>query len=117
MDPEKLKVGDVITFRINETTRATHRIIEVTEMDGEVAFRTKGDANEHADNGLVPPSGIVGKVLFGIPGLGYLTVYIQNPPGIYIAISVAAFIMLLMVIPELIFNDRKSRENNKEEKL
>ena len=59
----------------------------------------------------------MGKVLFGIPGLGYLTVYIQNPPGIYIAISVAAFIMLLMVIPELIFNDRKSRENNKEEKL
>ena len=33
-DPEELEVRDVITFRLDEDTIATHRIIEITEIDG-----------------------------------------------------------------------------------
>ena len=106
-DVSALEEGDVITFNLSGGLRATHRIIEVTELDGQPAFRTKGDANEHPDNGLVVPSQIVGKVVFTIPGMGYLTAYLQQPPGRYIGICVAAVILLLTVLPELIFDDKK----------
>lgn len=108
VDPAELEVGDVITFRLSDSLRATHRIIEVVEQDGEVAFRTKGDANDHADNGLLTPDNIVGKVVFSIPCLGFVTAYIQQPPGLYIAICVVAAVLLLTLLPEIIFNDKKS---------
>ena len=107
VDPATLKEKDVITFRLSGSLRATHRIIEVTEADGQVAFRTKGDANDHPDNGLVTPDVIEGKVVFSVPCLGYAAAYIQSRQGTYVAISVAAVIMLLMVLPDLIFNDKK----------
>ena len=115
VDAAELEVGDVITFQLNGDLRATHRIIEVTAFEGEVAFRTKGDANDHADNGLVPPSAIVGKVMFSIPYLGYLTAYIQQPPGLYIAVCVAAAVLLLTVLPEIIFSDGKVVNKQEEE--
>ena len=107
MDSTKLVVGDVITFRLSGSTLATHRIMEVVEQDGEMAFRTKGDANDHPDNGLVKPSSVVGKVMFSVPYLGYVTAYIQNPPGLYVAVCIAAVVLLLTVLPEIIFNDKK----------
>lgn len=115
VDPAELEVGDVITFRLSGSTRATHRIIEVAERDGGIAFRTKGDANDYADNGLVSPSDIVGKVAFSIPYLGFLVAYIQQPPGMYIAICTAAAILLLTVLPEIIFSDKKVVNKQEEE--
>lgn len=49
VDPQDLRVGDPITFMLNEDTVATHRIIEILpdEEDSSVLrFRTQGDAND-----------------------------------------------------------------------
>ena len=107
--PAALKEGDVITFNSGKGIRVTHRIMEVVEQDGRRTFRTKGDANDHGDHGLVDPMTIEGKVVFSIPYLGYLTAYIQSLPGIYAAISAAAVILVLMVLPDMIFTNKKSR--------
>lgn len=109
-DPGMLKAGDVITYRLTENMRGTHRIIEIVEEDGSRAFRTKGDANDGADAGLVYPEDIVGKVIMTIPYLGYLINYIQQPPGSYVAVTVGAVILLLSILPDIIF-----QPNNKEE--
>lgn len=106
VDPAQLKTGDVITFMLDEDTLATHRIVEVVpdEADASVLrFRTKGDANETEDGGLVHYKNVVGKPVFSIPKLGYLANYIQNPPGSYLTISGAAVLLLLVFLPDLLF--------------
>lgn len=111
VDPDTLEVGDVITFRLSGTTVATHRIIETVEEEGTRMFRTKGDANEDADNSPVAPDQIIGKVVFGLPYLGFLAAFIQSASGRYAAIAAGAFILLIVFLPDLLFPQTKEKEN------
>ena len=115
VDASELKVGDAITFQMSSSVRGTHRIIEVVEDGGSLAFRTKGVANEEAYLGLVKPSAIVGRVVFSIPYLGYFAAYIQQPPGSYVLISAGALILLLILLPDLLFPEKKSKNEKMEE--
>lgn len=103
-DPEKLKLGDVITFMPSEDTIVTHRIVEVVpdEADPETLwFRTKGDGNEAADGSLVHYKNVIGRVKFSLPLMGYVSHFIQTPPGSYIALALVAFAFLASFVPEL----------------
>ena len=115
VDPAELQSGDVITFMLDETTVATHRIVDVVpdETDPSVIrFRTKGDANEAEDGSLVHYKNVIGTPVFTIPKLGYLASYIQNPPGTYAAISAGAILLLLVFLPDL-FDDGKGKDKDK----
>lgn len=104
MDYRDLEAGDVITFMLDEDTVATHRIVEVAADEADPAvlrFRTKGDANDAVDGGLVHFKNVIGSPVFTIPGLGYAANYIQNPTGTYIAISAGAILILLVFLPDL----------------
>ena len=119
VDYKTLKPGDVITFMLDEDTLATHRIVEVVPdaEDPEVLrFRTKGDANDAVDGGLVHYKNVVGTPVFTIPYLGYVANYIQNPPGMYVAISGGAILILLMFLPEIIGALTEKEPEKKEEK-
>ena len=74
-----------------------------------IRFRTKGDANEAEDGGLVHYKNVIGTPIFSIPYLGYVADYIQHPPGMYIAISAGAVLLLLVFIPD-IFADEKGKK-------
>lgn len=114
VDASELEVGDVITFNLGGNVRGTHRIIEVVEENGALAFRTKGDANETADNGLVSPADIIGEVKFTIPYLGFLITYIQSPPGMYVAVTVVAVILLLIILPDILFGEKKKEKKRED---
>lgn len=117
-DPYELKTGDVITFMLDEDTFATHRIAGIVPDEDDpsaIRFRTKGDANEFDDGTLIHYKNVVGVPVFTIPKLGYLANYIQHPPGLYVTIAAAAFLMLLMFIPELV-SAIKGEAEPKEEK-
>ena len=114
VDYTELKADDVITFMLDEDTIATHRIVEVVpdETDPSVIrFRTKGDANDAVDGSLVHYKNVIGSPVFSIPKLGYLANYIQKPPGMYVAISAGAILMMLVFIPDLF-----AKEEPKEDK-
>lgn len=116
VDYTKLEVGDAITFMLDESTIATHRITEVVpdEEDSTVLrFRTKGDANEYEDGSLVHYKNIIGKPVFTIPLLGYIANFIQHPPGTYIAISVGAILLMLVFIPDLFAKDEGKKNKKK----
>lgn len=111
-DADSLKEGDVITFCLSGKTVATHRIIEVVEEDGNVQYRTKGDANDVADGSLVKPANVIGTPIFSIPFMGYALSYIQSPSGKYVAFAAGAFVLLLVILPSLLFdkgNDKKTK--------
>ena len=110
VDYTTLQAGDVITFAISEDMVATHRIVGVVPDDEDpsvLRYRTKGDANDAEDGTLVHYKNIVGKPVFTIPYLGYIASYIQSPPGSYIAIAGAAFLLMLTFIPDLFAKDEE----------
>ena len=105
VDPFQLEAGDVITFMLDEDTVATHRIVGVVpdeEDPSVIRYRTKGDANDAVDGGLVHYKNVIGTPVFTIPYLGYVASYIQQPPGTYVAISAGAIILLLMFVPDIL---------------
>ena len=105
---KELKKGDVITFKLEGDTNATHRIIEIVkENDNSIKFRTKGDANESADSKLVEPQDIRGKVIFTIPILGYITANISRPPGNIVMIAIGLMSLAIVFVIDSMLNEEK----------
>ena len=118
VDPYTIEVGQPITFMLDENTVATHRVVGIVpdeEDPSVIRFRTKGDANEAEDGSLVHYKNVIGTPVFTIPYLGYVADYIQHPPGMYVAISAGAVLLLLVFIPD-IFADDKDKKQGKEKK-
>ena len=118
VDYKELKVGDPITYLLDEDTVVTHRIIEVLIDEDDpntIRFFTQGDANGIPDAKSVHYKNIIGTPVFTIPYMGYISNYIQNPPGMYIAISVGAILLMLVFLPDLFTDDKKKPAQEKEE--
>lgn len=110
VDPNELELRDVITFSSGKTI-VTHRIVEIVRDENnpyELKFRTKGDANNDPDASLVGPADIIGKVAFGIPHLGTVANYIQNPPGLYVTIFIGLALIGLVIFMDT--DDSKQAE-------
>ena len=112
VDPAQLRPGDVITFMLDEETIVTHRIVEVVpdeEDPSVIRFRTKGDANAAEDGSLVHYKNVLGTPVFAIPKLGYFANFVQQPPGLYVAIAFGAVLVLLAFLPDLLGDDKKKK--------
>ena len=119
VDPFELEEGTIITFMLSEDTIATHRIVEVVpdaEDDTVIRFKTKGDANESEDGGLVHYKNVIGTPIFSVPKLGYVANFIQEPPGTYVAIAAGALILALVFIPDLFGDDEEKSTPKKDVK-
>ncbi|MFH1183280.1 MAG: signal peptidase I [Candidatus Moraniibacteriota bacterium] len=89
------EVGDVITRRTKDPKiTITHRIVSKEEIDSQIAFETKGDANDSPDGEKFTKEGIVGKVFIAIPLLGYPVAYAKTTPGIILIIIIPAVIII-----------------------
>lgn len=100
-DPQDVQVGDVITFVLNEDlVVATHRVVRIdTEKS---CFYTKGDANDVEDGSPVHFNNLIGVPQFAIPLLGYVSDFIQNPPGMYIVLIFGAALLVLAFLPDFL---------------
>ena len=108
VDPYTIQEGQPITFMMNETTVATHRVVGIVPDEEDptvIRFRTKGDANDAEDGGLVHYKNVIGRPVFSIPYLGYVADYIQHPPGRYVALSAGAVLLLLVFLPDVFSED------------
>lgn len=113
VDPAEIEVGDVITFQMSATTRATHRVVAIVEENGVPMFQTKGDANDAPDANLVPYENVIGRALFSIPGMGYVASYIQNPPGLYFAAAFGVILIILVFISDMLIEDENKNKKKK----
>jgi len=88
-------VGDVVTRRTTDPKiTITHRIVSKEEIQGQIAFETKGDANDSPDGEKFTREGIVGKVFVTIPFLGYPVAYAKTTPGLILLIIIPAIIII-----------------------
>ena len=115
VDPDSVKIGDPITFVLNEDlVVATHR---VTAIDAENRqFTTKGDANETEDAAPVHFNNLIGVPVFAIPLLGYVSAYIQSPPGMYVAIGFGVLLLAAVFLPDMLTTKDKKEEQQEEAK-
>ncbi|MBR3254446.1 signal peptidase I [Candidatus Saccharibacteria bacterium] len=74
---EEVKEGEIIVFnRKNE--RVIHRVIKVSTVAGKKRYYTKGDTNEHEDDGFVTDEDLVGKVIIKVPAIGWPTLWLKK---------------------------------------
>ena len=110
VDPNTIKEGDVITFIVNEDlVVGTHRVVRVDAENQR--FYTKGDANEIEDQSPVHFNNVIGVPKFSIPKLGYVSDFVQNPPGMYITIGVGIVLILLVFLPDMLGKKKEDEEN------
>lgn len=106
VDPSEVKVGDPITFVLNEElTVATHRVVSIDAANSH--FYTKGDANAAPDAAPVHFNNLLGTPVFTIPYLGYVANFIQSPPGMYYAIAAGVLLLALVFLPDLLGDEKK----------
>lgn len=95
-----LKVGEIIVFHRPEggDRVIVHRIVEIVEgSDGHRILRTKGDANPSSIPGTdfpIEQSDYIGRVVYVVPGVGFITQAIA-PPVNYIIIAIILAILFL----------------------
>ncbi len=94
--PIFLRKNDMITFiaPIKEHTIVTHRIQSITTRGGVTVIGTKGDANKYNDIWHLAGGGVIGKVIYVIPYIGYFLVFTRTKIGISIFILLPAFYII-----------------------
>lgn len=100
VNPDEVKVGDAITFKLSGESLATHRVTAIDKSAK--TFTTKGDANASADKNPVAFSDVVGKVSFTVPLLGYLTQYLTTLYGKIVVGCAIVVLLIVIYMPELL---------------
>lgn len=136
-DLDKLKKGDVITFKIKNEEKemtVTHRIYSIirnekiqiplnsnksTKPATTITYdiTTKGDANANPDT-IKPNAGdILGLYKFSIPFLGYVTTFSHTRIGFIVMIIVPGMILIFWELFNLIQYFKSYYEKKAEEKF
>ena len=105
--PEKIEVGDIITYISkspnSEGMTITHRVIEIIKnQDGTYEYITQGDNNSERDNLAVSYESVIGKEIMIIPGLGKIQFLIANKKSWLILLLIPVIIYLLKDVGQLI---------------
>jgi signal peptidase len=106
VDPETLKIGDIICFQLSQPTSITHRIINITDE----GFITKGDANEDPDQWIVKKENVIGKAILTVPFIGYLGYFVKTPIGFILLIVIPASLIIIMEIRNIVKELRKQKQ-------
>lgn len=114
-DAEDIQVGDVISFidpTGNGMSIVTHRVVEITEAEGEVQYITKGDSNNARDAVPVTAEDLVGIYTdIRIPGLGNVVMFMQSTPGIIVCVVCP---LLLLVTWDAISRKKDEKKKQKD---
>lgn len=77
--PGQVHPGQVITFTGHTGDPVTHRVVAVDATNGR--WVTKGDANRSTDPLPVPFGALLGRAVFAVPLLGYLSLFTHSAGG------------------------------------
>lgn len=109
--------GDIIVFNAQgvwsdpPAEPIVHRVVDKKFEDGIWQFKTKGDANLIVDEGWVPEGNIYGVVIFRIPWIGWVKIFLTES-GLLIPLLV--IISILLIVSIIIDAYKKYGAENKE---
>lgn len=76
-DNQSIQNGDIIIFE-RDGIRLVHRVIKIRNIENEIRYYTKGDANEVMDSGYVSKKDIVGITKLRVMYIGYPTLWVRS---------------------------------------
>lgn len=113
----ELKVGDVITYQINDEV-ITHRISRIEEQD-KIYYYTKGDNNVDEDKRKITFNDIKGKEIYIIPKFGKIIKILSSKITLLCIILVILIVFLIQIFRDEKLDNRREkvevakRENKK----
>lgn len=105
---KNLQDGDIISFRQGESV-ITHRINKIINENGNNTYQTKGDNNNIEDSGTITDSVIEGKVIFKIPKLGNISLFLQN--------KIILIIIVLLLYVYISYSGLREKRRKKRKKV
>lgn len=112
VDPVKIKKGDTITFVCDEKLNVdTQTVVEIDPSYEH--FYTEATIDGKKVPTTVYFKNIIGSPVFKVPIFGYVTDFVQKPPGIYIAIAVGVLLIAVILLPDFLAKKKKA-ENEPE---
>ena len=109
--PEDVKVGDVISFRVEKDIVVSHRVTEI-QNEGGLAFLTKGDANTGMDATKVLPEKIEGQYIWRGAGIGKFALFLQTPIGMLLFVVTP---LCLFIIYDIVARNRRNKHKSTRE--
>lgn len=113
-EAEDIQVGDVIAYfdpAGNGDNVVTHRVIEVTNENGKLAFRTQGDANNTPDESAVPSDSLVGVYYTRIAGAGNVAMFLQSSTGLIVCVVIPLLLLVgYDIIRRRIYDKQKKQD-------
>ena len=103
---DELKAGDIITVKVGNAGYFTHRIVDIDKKARKVT--TRGDANAVDDPMPAEENRIVGRMLFSVPFLGYLSIAFAGMSG-YKALIILVIIAAVLISATAILQKKKSK--------
>jgi len=109
--------GDIIVFNAQgvwsnpPAEPIVHRVVDKKFEDGIWQFKTKGDANPIVDEGWVPEGNILGVVVFKIPWIGWVKIFLTES-GLLIPLLI--IISALLIISIIVDAYKKYEAENSE---
>ncbi len=76
-EKKDIKDGDIIVFK-RDDIKIVHRVISTKNVNNEIRYYTKGDANKTKDESYVTKETLVGKVLFKVKYMGIPSLWIRE---------------------------------------
>lgn len=114
IDGSEVKENDIIAFFDpdgNGQSILTHRVVSITEENGQTAFITKGDANNTQDRLPVTSDKLVGIYSFRIRGMGSVAMFMQTTSGLIICVVLP---LILLVGYDIIRRRRFDKRNQQD---
>lgn len=111
VDFEELKVGDIITVKVGNAGYFTHRIVDIDSQAKTVT--TRGDANAADDPMPTEEKQIVGRLIFSIPFLGYLSI-IFSGFSVYKVLIILVLVAAVLMAVNSILTKKKARGDSNE---
>jgi len=112
-DAGDIAVGDVICFfdpAGNGTSTVSHRVTEVTtDENGDIAWRTKGDANNAEDAFLVPEENLIGVYQMKIAGAGNIAMFMQTTKGLIVCVVLPILLLVGYDIIRRMIYEKKNK--------
>ena len=102
-DPDKIKIGDIITFistsTISKGLTITHRVVNKFQSNGMYYYHTKGDNNAIKDTMPADYDNVIGVAVMKIPQVGRLQFFLASGIGwILVVVLPSLFVIIKDVI-------------------
>ena len=116
VNAEDISVGDIMTFYRGKNATVSHRVVEIYGSGNDITFQTKGDNVKVKDPFVVKSEDVVGKAVFKIPYVGYLTKFSKKPIWFLLFTIIPSIIVIFDEVRKMTKSSVQIKREEKEKK-